>query len=111
PRLASGPSTPLRVITGSATLLNNVRQVVVDTTNNEIVVASQGNRDVNPPVFGDDAVFDRLAARNEAPKPFLQHGTTSFVQHPRSGWVDGVNNEIGVGGSKLDEIRVFPRQF
>jgi DNA-binding beta-propeller fold protein YncE len=111
PRLANGPTTPLRVITGAATLLNKVRQVVVDTTNNEIVVASQGNRDLNPPVFGDVAVFDRLADGNVAPKRFLQHVTTSFVQHPRSVWVDAVNNEIGVGDSKLDEIRVFPRQF
>ncbi|HKF17741.1 MAG TPA: hypothetical protein VKF14_11195 [Candidatus Dormibacteraeota bacterium] len=111
PRLANGPTTALRVITGAATLLNKVRQVVVDTTNNEIVVASQGNRDVNPPVFGDVAVFDRLANGNVAPKRFLQHVTTSFVEHPRSVWVDAVNNEIGVGDSKLDEIRVFPRQF
>ena len=111
PRLASGPTTPLRVITGAATLLNKVRQVVVDTTNSEIVVASQGNRDLNPPVFGDVAVFDRLANGNVAPKRFLQHVANSFVEHPRSVWVDAVNNEIGVGDSKLDEIRVFPRQF
>jgi 6-phosphogluconolactonase (cycloisomerase 2 family) len=111
PRLASGPTTPLRVITGAATLLNKVRQVAVDTTNNEIVVASQGNRDLNPPVFGDVAVFDRLANGNVAPKRFLQHVNASFVEHPRSVWVDAVNNEIGVGDSKLNEIRVFPRQF
>jgi len=46
-----------------------------------------------------------------APKRFLQHVANSFVEHPRSVWVDAVNNEIGVGDSKLDEIRVFPRQF
>lgn len=110
-RLADGPSTPLRIISGAATLLNNTRQVVVDTTNNEIIVASQGNRDLNPPVFGTVTVFDRLANGNVPPKRFLQHVTTSFVQHPRSVWVDAVNNEIGVGDSKRDEIRVFPRLF
>ncbi len=110
-RLANGPSTPLRRISGAATLLNKIRQLAVDTTNNEIIVASQGNRDVNPPVFGTVAVFDRLADGNVAPKRFLQHVTTSFVQHPRSVWVDAVNNEIGVGDSKRNEIRVFARLF
>src|SRR5262249_41339323 len=48
-----GPTTPLRVIRGAAPLLNKARRVVVDPTNNEIVVASQGTRPLTPPVFGD----------------------------------------------------------
>lgn len=111
PRLANGPTNPIRTITGPNTLLNKTRQVVVDTVNNEIVVASQGDRAVNPPVFGTVTVFDRLANGDVAPKRFLQHVTVSNVKHPRSVYVDTVNDEIGVGDSKENEIRIFPRVF
>lgn len=111
PRTANGPTAPLRQITGAAAGLNKVRQLVVDATNNEIIIASQGDRAVDPPVFGNLAVFDRLATGNVAPKRFLQHVATSGVRHPRSVWVDTLNNELGVGDSKFNDIRVFPRLF
>ncbi len=111
PRLASGLTTPIRTISGASTMLIKVRQVTVDTTNNEIVVANQGDRAVNPPIFGNVAVFDRLANGNVPPIRFLQHTVNSFVKHPRSVWVDAVNNEIGAGDSKGNDIRVFPRVF
>ncbi len=111
PRLANGPSVPIRTISGPATMLFKVRQVTVDTANNEILVANQGNRAANPPIFGNVAVFDRLANGDVAPRRFIQHAVNSFVKHPRSLWVDAVNNEIGVGDSKGNDIRVFPRLF
>jgi hypothetical protein len=111
PRTATGLTTPLRVITGDATMLTKVRQLTVDNTNNEIIVASQGERSIDPPELGDVAVFDRLATGNVPPKRFIQQVVNSGVQHPRSVWVDAVNNEIGVGDSKGNDVRVFPRLF
>jgi 6-phosphogluconolactonase (cycloisomerase 2 family) len=115
PRLASGPTTPLRQIGGTATMLISTRQVMVDTVNNEIVVANQGHRAVNPPDLGNISVFDRLANGNVAPKRFVQNATpttgNSGVRHPRSVWVDATNNEIGAGDSKYNDIRIFDRLF
>jgi len=111
PRLANGATTPLRQITGPTTMLFKSRQVVVDAVNNEILVANQGNRAVNPPLLGNVAVFDRLANGDVAPKRFIQNVVNSGVKFPRSVWVDTVNNEIGVGDSKGNDIRVFPRLF
>lgn len=111
PRTADGPTTPLRQIRGSLTLLDRVRQVTVDIANDEIIVASQGNRAVDPPVFGAVVVFDRLAEGNVPPKRFIRHAENSGVRHPRSVWVDAVNDEIGAGDSKGNDIRVFPRLF
>jgi hypothetical protein len=115
PRLANGPTTPIRQISGAASMLISTRQVQVDTVNNEIVVANQGHRAVNPPVLGNISAFDRLATGNVAPKRFLQNATptagNSGVRHPRSVWVDPTNNEIGAGDSKYNDIRVFDRLF
>lgn len=110
-RTGSGNIAPIRTISGASTMLSKTRQVIVDTTNNEIYVANQGDRSVNPPVFGNVAVFDRLANGNVAPKRFLQQVTQSFVEHPRSIWLDLGNSELGVGDSKLNEVRVFDRLF
>ncbi len=111
PRLADGPTTPLRQIRGPSTLLDRVRQVTVDTINSEIIVASQGDRAVNPPVFGAVVVFDRLANGDASPKRFIRHAAKSGVRHPRSVWVDTVHNEIGEGDSKANDVRVFQRSF
>lgn len=115
PRLANGPTAALRQIGGAATMLISTRQVQVDTVNNEIVVANQGHRAVNPPDLGNISVFDRLATGNVAPKRFLQNATpgagNSGVRHPRAVWVDATNNEIGAGDSKYNDIRVFDRLF
>jgi len=110
-RTADGPTTPLRQIRGSLTLLDRVRQVTVDTANDEIIVASQGNRAVDPPVFGAVVVFDRLANGNVPPKRFIRQVENSGVRHPRSVWVDAVNDEIGEGDSKANDVRVFSRLF
>ena len=112
PRLANGPTTPLRQLTASP-LFNRNRQIVVDTTNNEIILASQGDRAVDPPVFGSVTVWDRLAddGLGSTPKRMLQHVANSGVRHPRSVFVDALNNEIGVGDSKFNDIRIFPRLF
>ncbi len=111
PRLASGPAAAIRSILGASTMLIKPRQVVVDTVNNEIVLADQGDRAVNPPVLGALLVYDRLANGNIAPKRFVQDVTNSGVRHPRAVWVDTTNNEIGVGDSKGNDIRVFDRLF
>ncbi len=108
PRLANGPTTPLRVI--DTTSFIKGRQITVDTTNNEIIVVSQGDRSVDPPIFGGLEVWDRLAGSGVAPRRFIQ-GPTSGVRHPRSVFVDAINNELGVGDSKYNDIRVFPRLF
>lgn len=110
-RTANGPSVPLRTISGAATMMDRLRQIVVDTTNNEIEVATQGDRAVNPPIFGALLVFNRTDSGNVAPKRFIQHVVNSNIKHPRSVWVDTTNNEIGVGDSKENEVRVFPRFF
>jgi DNA-binding beta-propeller fold protein YncE len=108
-RLANGPSTPLRVISGSNTMLNRPRQLVVDSVNSEVIVANQGER--RPPLVpGNVAVYDLLENGNVAPKRFIQ-GAISGVGFPRAVWVDAVNNEIGEGDSKFNWIRVFPRLF
>lgn len=111
PRLANGSTTPLRTISGSNTMLLKTRQVAVDTVNNEIIVAAQGDRSVNPPIFGALLVFDRLANGNVAPKRFIQHVVNSNVKHPRATYVDPVNDEIATGDSKENEVRIFPRLF
>jgi hypothetical protein len=111
PRLANGPTKPLREIRGPSTLLDRVRQVTVDTDNNEIIVASQGNRAVDPPQFGAVVVFDRLADGDAVPKRFIRHVSRSGVRHPRAVWVDAVNDEIGAGDSKGNNVRVFLRSF
>ncbi len=111
PRLADGLTPPIRTVSGPSTLLSRARQLVVDPANSEIVVANQGNRAVNPPIFGNIAVYDRLANGDVAPKRVIQHVTNSFVRHPRAVWVDPVNDEIGAGDSKYNDIRVFPRAF
>jgi 6-phosphogluconolactonase (cycloisomerase 2 family) len=111
PRLANGLTAPLRQIVGASTGLFKVRQLVVDNTNNEILIASQGDRAIDPPQFGNLAVFSRTATGNVAPLRFIQQVINSGVQHPRSVWVDPGNNEIGVGDSKGNNIRVFPRLF
>jgi hypothetical protein len=112
PRLANGPTTPIRQVTASP-LFNRNRQIVVDTTNNEVILASQGDRAIDPPVFGSVSVWDRLAddALGSTPKRTLQHVVNSGVRHPRSVFVDTLNNEIGVGDSKFNDIRIFPRLF
>jgi fibronectin type 3 domain-containing protein len=110
-RTANGAATPLRTISGAATMLSKTRQLILDGTSNEIYIASQGDRSVNPPQFGSIGVFNRLDSGNVAPKRFLQHATASFVEHPRSIWLDLSNNELGVGDSKLNEVRVFDRLF
>jgi len=110
-RTANGAAAPLRTISGASTMMDKLRQLIVDTTNNEVYVATQGDRSVNPPIFGAVLVFNRLDTGNVAPKRFLKQVTNSFVEHPRSLWFDLGNNELGVGDSKLNEVRVFDRLF
>lgn len=111
PRTGNGLLVPTRAISGVSTMLDKTRQLQVDMTNGEYVVTTQGDRAVNPPVFGALLVWNRVDNGNVAPKRFIQDAGISGVRHPRSVWVDPVNNEIGVGDSKLNEIRVFPRLF
>jgi DNA-binding beta-propeller fold protein YncE len=111
PRDADGPTPPRRQIMGPSTMLDRVRQVTVDTVNNEIIVASQGDRATDPPVLGAVVVFDRLADEDATPKRFIRHVKNSGVRHPRSVWVDTDNDEIGEGDSKGNDIRIFERFF
>lgn len=111
PRTANGNTMPLRVISGTNTMINKGRQVVVDTTNDEIIFAVQGDRAVNPPVFGALLVFNRTDNGNVSPKRFIQHVTNSNVKHPRALWVDHVHDETAAGDSKENEVRIFPRLF
>jgi 6-phosphogluconolactonase (cycloisomerase 2 family) len=108
PRLANGPTVPLRMI--DVTSFIKARQLTVDTTNNEILVVSQGDRSIDPPLLGGLEVWDRLANTGVPPRRFIQ-GPISGVRHPRSLFVDPTNNEVAVGDSKYNDIRVFPRLF
>ncbi len=111
PRTGNGLLAPTRTISGASTMLDKTRQLQVDMTNGEYIVTTQGDRAVVPPVFGALLVWNRLDTGNVAPKRFIRDAGVSAVRHPRSVWVDAINNEIGVGDSKLNEIRVFPRVF
>jgi len=109
-RLATGTVTPIRSITGAATMLDKPRQMALDLVNNEITVANNGERAVDPPIIGSITVYNRLDNGNVAPKRFIQ-GPNSGLFAPRAVYVDNVNNEIGEGDSKLNDIRIFPRLF
>ncbi len=109
-RLATGTATPIRSITGTATMLDHPRQLAVDLVNNEIIVANNGDRALDPPIIGSITVYNRLDSGNVAPKRFIQ-GPNSGLFAPRAVYVDNVNGEIGEGDSKLNDIRIFPRLF
>jgi hypothetical protein len=50
-----------------------------------------------------------LPARAADPAPLRT--VTDATPNFSGVWVDTTNNEIGVGDSKLNEIRIFPRLF
>jgi 6-phosphogluconolactonase (cycloisomerase 2 family) len=110
-RLATGTVTALRSITGTSTMLDHPRQIALDLIHQEIFVTNNGDRASDPPVFGSVTVYNRLDNGNVAPKRFIQQVIQSQVISPRSMWLDTVNNEIGVGDSKTNQISVFPRDW
>ncbi|MBM2811497.1 MAG: hypothetical protein HW416_2256 [Chloroflexi bacterium] len=106
-RLATGMAQAKRIIENPES--GGFNQLAVDTTNDEIFVADNGDRGIDPPILGAVIVYDRLADGEAPPKRFIQDAGVSGVNHPRSLWVDPVRDEIGVTDTKLNNIRVFPR--
>jgi hypothetical protein len=117
PRNADGPTIPKRIIASKE--LTGVHQVTV--AGDEVLSAVQGNREGNPPVFGELAVWDAMQSSTLSPdgrtlsdvpvKRLLRagdlQGGLSGVRHPRAVAVDPMRREVYLGDSKGNDIRVF----
>jgi hypothetical protein len=99
PQPASGNTAPLRVLAGAAASLLGPNGIVVDTENDEIVVASN-----NTIKF-----FPRTATGDVAPVRIIAGGSTA-LDTPIGVVVDPVNDEIVVANvANSGSITVYPR--
>ncbi len=96
PRTASGNIAPLRTLAGPATGLDSPMRLVVDTINNELLVAN----------LFSITVYPRAASGDTAPLRTLS-GPATGLNQPRGLVVDTVNNELLV--VNLFSITVYPR--
>ncbi|HEX2466138.1 MAG TPA: beta-propeller fold lactonase family protein [Thermoanaerobaculia bacterium] len=85
-RTATGDAAPLRTISGAGTGLGNP-WVVVDVTNNEILVANNG---------ASLTVYARLATGNATPLRKIFGANTTFNNGPIGISLDTTNNELAV---------------
>lgn len=99
-RTASGNIAPNRTLAGPATGLANLAALVVDRTNEELVVANQDNNSVT--------VYSRTARSNAAPTRTLV-GPTTGLSGPSVVLIDVVNNELFVANVNNNSVTVYPR--
>jgi hypothetical protein len=103
-RTASGNTAPIRTLAGAATALNQdsywgYQGLVVDTANNELVVANGSNNSIT--------VYVRTASGNTAPIRTLAGGGLPIG--PCALAVDAVNNELFVSEPTNETVRVYSR--
>lgn len=108
-RLATGTAVAKRAIVGPSTEMVSSQQMALDLVNDEIVVVNEGDEESIPNIYGSLTVYDRLAEGDVPPKRMIRHVERSFLQNPHSMYVDPINDEIGVGESNRNEIRIYPR--
>jgi len=95
---ASGDATPIRIIQGPKTLLEENEELALDPLNDEVIV----------PTGTAILVFDRRANGDVAPKRVIA-GAKTMIDHARGISVDPVNNVIAIGNRKPIGILFFNR--
>lgn len=95
---AKGNARPRRTIAGDRTQLDWPMGAAVDTVNNEILVANNGQNSV--------LIFQRTAAGNVAPRRVIR-GPRTGITLPMGVAVDNVNNEIWVANFGDHNALVF----
>ena len=82
---ANGESTPLRTITGPATLLSGPARLVVDQVHDELMVANYNNNSIT--------VYARTASGDTAPLRTLA-GPATLLSKPNGLVVDPTHDEL-----------------
>jgi DNA-binding beta-propeller fold protein YncE len=98
---AEGNAKPLRTIAGSRTKLNWPMQIAVDSSNNEIAVANNGDNSV--------LIFRRTDSGDVAPVRVIR-GRQTGIDQPMSVAIDSKNNEIWVANFGAHTALVFDRR-
>ncbi len=99
-RTASGNTAPLRTLSGAATGLIGPVGLVVDTVNNELVVANSRNNSIT--------IYPRTASGNTAPLRTLS-GFLTELSGPSGLVVDTMNDELIVANRFGVSVTVYPR--
>jgi DNA-binding beta-propeller fold protein YncE len=95
---AKGDARPRRTIAGDRTQLDWPMGAVVDTANDELLVANNGQNSI--------LVFDRTADGNVAPRRAIR-GSKTGISQPMGVAVDNVHNEIWVANFGDHNALVF----
>ncbi len=99
-RTASGNTAPLRTLSGAAAGLRGPVGLVVDTVNNELVVANSRNNSIT--------IYPRTASGNIAPLRTLS-GFLTELSGPSGLVVDTMNDELIVANRFGVSVTVYPR--
>jgi DNA-binding beta-propeller fold protein YncE len=102
-RTANGDVTPLRILSGGSTGLNDPSGLFLDTVNKELFVANAGNDTVT--------VYPLTWPVSDTPPVRTLSGGLTGLNTPTGLFLDRVNGELFVANFGNDSVTVYPRTW